>query len=297
MSTEMYDLIPGFCCYYPFVPTYVLCSIHPLGDLPIEIFQEMAWHIPGIKEVKSNGNRYELQVVHNHYDKSVQIATMMLFAEEVRRYFEPITVGHPFTDDDTCCRQPVPGFTVVIPSSGRHYPRRTEPIERVEIHCPAYTAYVGVDRINAIAATVPGVDRIFGDDYSNPDRLNVYIAKLYQDKAPLVIGMLLTQLRRVFPTPGNLPAHSPLHHEPLTVADLEVNMTITRHRRGYRDIETATVTNIVQDEHGATVLVLDETRHVLAADLGLCPYATNGMPTHWSSDHYTLLSPPSPATD
>jgi hypothetical protein len=297
VSTEMHELIPGFSCYYPFVPTYVLCSIHPMGDLPIEIFQEMARHIPGIKEIKPSGNRYELHVAHNQYNSSEQIATMLLFAEEVRRYFEPIKVGHPFTGDDSFYRQPVPGFTITVPRSNRRHTMRDEPIERVEIRCPAHTAYVGDDRIKALATTVPGVDRIFTGDYSNPDRLTVYVAKLYQNKMPLVIGMLLTQLRRVFPMPNDLPVHSPLHHEPLTLADLEVGMTITRHRGGNRYIETATVTGIVQDEHGATVIVLDETRHVLAADLGLCLYATNGEPTHWSDAHYTLLSSTSPTTD
>ena len=292
MSKDIRELVPGFRCYTPFVPTYVLYSIHPMGDLPIEIFQEMARHIPTIKEVKpsSGGNRYELHVVHTAYNPSEQIAAMTLFAEEVRRYFEPITVGHPFVGDASCGRQPVLGFTVVTPRSSGYRTERTEPIERVEIRCPAHTAYVGEDRIKAIAATVPGVDRVFTGDYTNPDRLTVYVAKFYQNKVSEVIGMLLTQLRRVFPTPGNLPTHSPLHHSPLTVDTLESGMTITRHRRGNRDIETATVTDIVKDEHGASVVVLEDTRHVLAADLGLEPYATNGTPTHWSSDHYTLLS-------
>jgi len=289
MSDKRIDLVPGFTCHYPFIPTYVLHSIYPMGDVPLTIFQEMARHIPGIKTVESCGNRYELHVVHNCSDSSKQIATMTLFAEEVRRYFEPIKVGHPVVNESYSCRQPVPGFTVALFPAGNSQTKRPDVIEQVDIHCPTRTTYIGDDRLKAIAATVPGVDRIYAGGLGGPNRLAVHIAEFYRNDPWLVIGMLLTQLRRVFPTPGNLPTHSPLHHEPLTIDDLQIGTTITRHRRGHRDIETATVSNIVTDDHGVIVIVLDETRHVVAADYGLCPYVENGKPTRWSEDHYTLL--------
>jgi hypothetical protein len=171
-----------------------------------------------------------------------------------------------------------PGLTV-----RRHHAERG----LFHVRCPVPLAYVGNQKLREVCLAIQGVDRI-GPDYFEPDVLEVVVAERHLPQADSVLAGVLAALARMFPPEGCLPAHSPLHHAALTLADVGVGMRIARHTLGQGCILEATITDIITSADGLTTVQLDGYRLASAAHMGLEPYVVGTTQGCWDQDTYIL---------